>query len=295
VNPRGTGIEVSSSYDPSVTEHLTTQVIGDYPEQAPEPENAVAVTERVNQILVSTARADLHALLQIEPFYNDHDRTWDAGWSCRDHSAVLAALLTAEGIKVQVVHGMTAFLQGSTADGKPAVAVGGGGHSWLRVPGFGTLDVSPRLNERLRGDSYVHWRPLPVSGGLIGTHWDVGRMVSIVVFVHNAAHYEQTYNVATHATNQAVAIYWPQKVIDFIPNMLGGGYINSPLTDRFTPVAGTDGYVKLAAHLYALLRGDRRPLARVSQRKAWRFLGEIDLEVVREFQSALDVGLSDQR
>jgi hypothetical protein len=280
------------AYDPPVTEHLTTEMIGDYAEQAPEPENAVA--ERVNEVLGSKARADLHALLQIEPFYNSQARAWDAGWSCRDHSVVLAALLTAEGVKAQVVHGNTAFVQGSTPDGEPSMGTGLGGHSWLRVPAFGTVDISPRLSERSSNEHFRHWRPLPVDGGLIGEQWDISGMKSLVVLVDSAAQYEQAYAVASHASESAVAIYWPQKVVDFSPDMLDGKYIDSPLTHRFVPIAGADGYVKLAAHLYGVSRDIRPPLARISQRKAWRFIAEIDPEVLREFQGALDAGLSAQ-
>jgi hypothetical protein len=282
----------AQAYDPPVAEHLTAQVIGDYPEQGPEPENARIVGERVNQILRGKARTDLHALLHIDPFFNGRDRAWDPGWSCRDHSVVLAALLTTEGVKTQIVHGMTAFLQGSTSDGEPPIGIGGGAHSWLRVPGFGTLDVSPRLNERLPNDVFRDWRPLPVGGGLIGERWDVSGMDSLVVFVNNAGDYEQRYNLATHETERAVAIYWPQKVVDFTPDMLDGEYINSSLTDVFIPVAGADGYVRLAAHIFALLRDDRRPLARVSQRKAWHYLNEIGPELLHDFHRAIHAGLS---
>lgn len=212
----------------------------------------------------------------------------------RDHSVVLAALLTAEGIKAQVVHGLTAFLQGATAGGEPGVGIGGGGHSSLRVPGFGTVNISLRLNERLLGDSYRHWRPLPVSGGLVGRRWDVSGMASLVVIANNAVDYEQTYNMATHATERAVAIHGPQEIANFGPEMLDGEYINSPLTDNFAPIVGAVGYVRLAAHLHGLLRGDSRSLARVSQRKAWRYLTEIDPQLREDFQRALDSGLSDR-
>lgn len=268
------------------------QVIGDYSEQAAEPDDALVVIERVNELLTSKARTDLHALLRIEPFYNSQAREWDAGWCCRDHSVVLAALLTAEGIKAQVVHGNTAFIQGSTPDGQPSMGTGLGGHTWLRVPGFGTVDISPRLGERSSNEHFRHWRPLPVDGGLVGKRWDINGMESLAVFVDSAAQYEQAYAVASHANERAVAIYWPQKVVDFSRDMLDGEYIDSPLTHRFIPMAGADGYVKLAAHLYGLLRDNRRPLARISQRKAWRFIGEIDSEVLRDFTSALDAGLS---
>lgn len=143
-------------------------------------EESSSLTDRVNEILHSKALADLHALAWIETFFNKRDGNWDPGWSCRDHSVVLAALLTAKRIEARVVHGLTMFVQGPTTDGAPAVGNGndpaaGGGHSWVQVPGFGTVDVSPRLSERLDD-----WRPLPVEGGLIGGDWSIPRTTTHV-------------------------------------------------------------------------------------------------------------------
>ncbi|MGU3500897.1 hypothetical protein [Mycobacterium sp. C31M] len=267
-----------------VTDCTATRSIGDYSDQPTGPRHPVVV-EEVNRILDSRARDDLHALLHVAPFYNDRDRSWDSGWSCRDHSVVLAAVLAAHGVKAQLVHGKTAFSQPPRDEGDPSVGHGGGGHTWLRVPGFGTLDISPRLDER---PSFHHyWNPLPVRTGLIGTEWRVDGYSSLVVFVDNAAHYQQLSSAGV--VGEVAAVYWPQKIVDFSFEMLTDPYlaIRSPLTDQFVPIAGRTGYVKLATHLYGLLRGDRRPLAGISQRKAWRYLSEVDSVLAQDFQQAV--------
>ena len=58
-------------------------------------EHAV-VADHVNEILHSKAMPDLHALAWVQPFFNKLDSNWDPGWSCRDHTAVLAAGLVHE-------------------------------------------------------------------------------------------------------------------------------------------------------------------------------------------------------
>jgi hypothetical protein len=122
-------------------------------------------TERVNESLCSRAVADLHALAWIDPFRSG--QVLETGWSCRDHSVLIAALLTIHGIEAQLVHGKNIFVQGTTSDGKEPVGIGnllelGGGHTWLHVPRFGTVDISPRLSERLASPN-ENWRPLPVT------------------------------------------------------------------------------------------------------------------------------------
>jgi hypothetical protein len=76
------------------------------------------------------------------------------------------------------------------------------------------------------------------------------------------------------------AIYWPQRTAEFSPDMLDADYVHSPLTDKLIAATGADCYLKLASHLYGLSRGARRPLAGVSQRKAWRYLAEVNPALV---------------
>lgn len=248
--------------------------------------------DRVKDLLEGAVVSELNALAWLESFNNsaDHGR-WDPGWSCRDHAVVLAALLTARGVDAQVVHGANVFIQGPTSGGADPVGLGndlaqGGGHTWVHVPAFGTVDVSPRLGERVQS-----WRPLPVSG-LTGADWQVPGLATHVAIVRGAPDYEQAVAIATNAVDTATAIYWPKQSEQFRADMLDAGYIDSPLAHRLTKVAGSDCYFKLAAHLRGVSQGVRRSLARVSHRKAWRYLNEVSEELIDEFREAITVQLA---
>jgi hypothetical protein len=78
----------------------------------------------VSALLVSSLRADLHHLLNVDPFHNARHGGWDTGWSCRDHAVVVAALLTAADIKASVVHGLNMFVEGPTSTGEHPVGIG---------------------------------------------------------------------------------------------------------------------------------------------------------------------------
>jgi hypothetical protein len=95
---------------------------------------------------------------------------------------------------------------------------------------------------------------------------------------------------ATHAVDTVTAVYWPRHADPFSPDMLNAEYVHSPLTEKAIPVAGADFYLLLATHLHALSSGRRRPLAGVSQQKAWRFLTDIHRtspEMLEEFRDLL--------
>jgi|GEM_PF-2573894 len=238
---------------------------------------------------------ELNSLAWLDPFNNGADRgRWDPGWSCRDHSVVLAALLTASGTHTQIIHGASVYLQGPTSAGEDPTGVGnaleqGGGHTWVNVPGFGTIDVSPRLDARVQ-----HWRPLHVTG-LVGSEWPVSGLASHVAIVDSAAAYQQAFAIATNAVDTATAIYWPKQTEEFRAGMLDVSYIDSPLAHRMSEAAGPDCYLKLAAHLLRFAQGSRRRLATVSQRKAWRFLNQVDQETIGELTQAIAAQLAVQQ
>jgi hypothetical protein len=144
---------------------------------------------------------------------------WAAGWSCRDHAVVLAALITVEALSAHVVRGASIYIQGPTSSGEEPTGLGnvleaGGGHTWVDVPTFGTVDVSPRLDVRV-----AHWRPIPVSG-LVGTEWEVSGLASHVAVLDGAGRYEEAITQATQTFDTATAIYWPQEVERFHVGML---------------------------------------------------------------------------
>lgn len=237
--------------------------------------------------LLDAAVPELNALAWLNAFNNSADRgRWDPGWSCRDHAVTLAALLTARGAAAQVIHGSSVYVQGPTSRGEDPVGLGnvleqGGGHTWAYVPALGTIDASPRLGDRVQT-----WRPLPATG-LVGAEWQVTGLTTQVVFVDSAQSYQQAVDASTQAVDTATAIYWPKEVEPFQAGMLDVGYIDSPLAHRLTDVAGPDCYIKLTAHLLGVYQRVRRPLVRVSQRKAWRFLNEVNQELIDELTQAI--------
>lgn len=245
-----------------------------------EPDLASAV----KALLGDATRADMHHLLDVDPFRNKY-QGWDLGWSCRDHAVVLSALLAADGVDSRVVHGMNMFIAGPTSDGQHPVGIGnelqttdqgGSSHSWVDVPGFGMIDLSPRLSERLPGP-LADWRPLPTGrGGPVGTEWSVPGLASAVATVNGGAEYERAIAHATHAVDTVTAIYWPKRSDSFSAGMLKAEYVNSPLTDKVAGAVGDDCYLLLAVHLHALRAGERRPLAGVSQNKAWSFVKDME-------------------
>jgi hypothetical protein len=260
---------VREGYGPQMTDRTTSA------ESSPS-------AELINRLIHGPVLNDLHVLAWVDSFNNSADGgKWDPGWSCRDHAVVLAALMTVEGLSAHVVRGASIYIQGPTSSGEEPTGLGnvleaGGGHTWVDVPTFGTVDVSPRLDVRV-----AHWRPIPVSG-LVGTEWEVPGLASHVAVVESAGRYEEAVTQATRTFDTATAIYWPQEVERFHVGMLDVSYVDSPLTHRLSDHAGSDCYIKLTAHLIGLTEGVRRPLARVNQRKAWRFLNEVDQALIDE-------------
>ena len=57
-----------------MSEPPTICVVDDYPDPARETTDGLAITQAVSQILASTTRSDLHALLRIEPIFDDRER-----------------------------------------------------------------------------------------------------------------------------------------------------------------------------------------------------------------------------
>lgn len=198
--------------------------------------------QRVQQLLNGPIVAELHALAWLKPFRNSADSNqWDPGWSCRDHAVVLAALLTAAGVEAHIVHGANIFVQGPTTDGQPATGLGNvpgekGTHTWIHTPAYGTLDISPRLDQR--SDT---WRPLPVNG-LTGTTWPIPGYASQIATVDNAGDYEHNLNIAGHILDVASAIYWPHRITPFHPDMLDPHNIDSPLAHQLRDAAGEECY-----------------------------------------------------
>lgn len=250
------------------------------------------VTPIVEELLRSPAIADLQHLVRVEPFAR-RDGSVDTGWSCREHAVVVGALLTAMGVKSQVVHGANMFVVGPGLSGEAPYGVGNApaqarfGHSWLVVEGFGALDLSPRLNERFLKGPLQAWDPISAPWGWVGHEWIVGSEPAALVVVGSREEYEREMSLSTHRVGQCTAIYWPQAVQPFSVDMLDHEFTDSPLRGRVASSNFEGALLKLAVHLWGLNRGNRRSLSRISQTKAWTFVGQLDESLVEEFTRLL--------
>ncbi len=220
---------------------------------------------------------------------------FDTGWSCREHTVLTGVLLAAEGVASDFVFGANMFIVGPSSEGASPYGVGNDapqstrGHSWLLVPGFGVIDISPRLNERF--PSNPRWQPIMAKAGRLGDTWLVDGRPGVVVEAADFAEYGQEIPKATHVVDGYTAVYWQQETLPFSIAMVEADWVDSPLRTRVKASDFEGALLRAGTHLWALNKGLRRPLATVSQSKAWRFVSEIDDTLVDEFTDAVLEGL----
>ena len=108
------------------------------------------LVQTVCRTLVPALIQEIHALLWIEPLVNRG--IYDPGWNCRDHALMVAGILAAHLVPVQIVHGQAMFVAGPSGDRPP---IGRGQdvndtttHTWVEVPSIGIVDISPNLESR---------------------------------------------------------------------------------------------------------------------------------------------------
>lgn len=218
---------------------------------------------------------ELHTLLWLDAYYNRG--TFDPGWSCRDHVVVVGKLLVDCGADVMIRHGRSMFVQGSTSDGEPPVGIGQlpemkpmsrSWHSWLWVEGLGNVDLSPKLSDRA-----PHWRPI-TSQGVIGSRWLV-QGEAVFIECRTPSDFDREVATASHSVEARTAIYFVEGEEPFTNEIAyrGLAWANSPLSrklqQRHLP---EDIYARAAIHIPKAADGERRPLRRVSQFKAWDIL-----------------------
>ena len=200
----------------------------------------------VERLLDVVFLAEIHSFLWADPAINGAE--FDPGWNCRDHTVVLGGLLRLLGVEAKLRWGKCTFVQGP-AGGLKAVGFGQtpqqpGGHTWLRVPDVGNLDLSPRL-----GVQMPHWRPLR-SGGVVGNTWRVDGP-SRLLNCATVREYEERIDRASHYAGMATAIYWVDRDEPFQTDMLVYGYafLDSPLSNRLQILFDSTIYIKLIHHL----------------------------------------------
>src|SRR5262249_54164376 len=228
---------------------------------------------------------EVHALLWIDPFVNRG--VYDPGWNCRDHALIVAGILAANSVPVQIVHGRVMFVLGPSGSYPP---VGRGQdvddsrtHTWVEVPSIGIVDISPNLRTR----DHAKWRPTNFDG-IIASRW-IPEDNCIVRQVVSAFEYEREIALATHRQEQCSAVYWGRDKDVFSPKLFKNAfdYANSPLTDKLRQNFQQSIYAKITLPLIDRTRGFGRSLATVSRNKAWQIISRRPDNTVEELTKLL--------
>jgi hypothetical protein len=229
-------------------------------------------SDELSWLWTSGVLKELHRLLWVKPHSNKG--RWDPGWSCRDHAAVIAALLSLRDVRSDIRHGWCTIIQGAT-QGQPPVGMGQSppertGHSWGRVDNLGDIDFSPRFDS-----SRQPWRPLR-SLGIVGSAWKVeGIPDTNVIVCRDAVAYEHEIERAFHLESAARMVYLVKEQQPFGPSMLHVDFVNSPLTDRIRSIGGDYIYAKLVVHLDGIASGRERSLPGQDEKKWWRTVARV--------------------
>lgn len=234
------------------------------------PENEQAFLQAVRN---PEFLAELHKLFWLKP--HDNFGTWDPGWSCRDHAAVLAAIAGLNRIEVEVVSGKCVY--GMRRLGHKDFKMVGqdvsdsGGHAWIRLPSLGMIDVSPNI---------------PFFTELWGP--DAGKFAGIfsgkyepseagkVIYCTTATDYAQAIADATYTEGVMNAIYWEAGCAPFRIDSIDDPYteIDSPLTHVLRRNFPKSIYAKAVLHLRDRSVGKGRSVAGLSHKKAWTVVSE---------------------
>ena len=224
-------------------------------------------------------RRDLRRLLWIDPSVNRG--ATDLGWNCRDHAVITAFILRTRGFTPSIVEGRCMYVQGVSGDRPPAgigqELEGYVGHWWVLVPDTGFVDLSPNLGVRVQA-----WRPMDFFGLVADRLYPEGS--GEVRMVGSRADYDQEIAKATHRPDHLTAVYLVMGKKGLTRDDLTDAVrrINSPLTDRLYRYKDQEIYGKAIVHLLGILDGTRRPLAGVSQNKAWSLVSTIPNGASRE-------------
>lgn len=231
-----------------------------------------SIGETIRSTLTPSLTQEIHALLWIHPIVNRG--VYDQGWNCRDHALIVAGILAANFIPVQIPHGRVMFVLGPSGSYPP---VGRGQdvndartHTWVEVPLIGIIDISPNLKTR----DQAKWRPTNFDG-IIASRW-IPEGNCMVRQVASGFEYEREIALATHWHEQCSAVYWGRDADVFSPKLFENAfdYVNSPLTDKLRDSFQQSIYAKVVLHLIDRTRGLGRSLATVSRNKAWQIINQ---------------------
>lgn len=222
-----------------------------------------------NAISTEQFRRELHHLLWIEPSTKNE---LDMGWSCREHALFVGVLALLQGFPVVLVHGHAAFIQGSIGDIPPG-GITQDPHTWLRIDGVGTCDLSVRLNTMPGQVAWKDWRESYLLASVF-----VPSKSTAFMGVSDPLKFEALFAEATHQKGERAAVYLNKTAehlgIEHIEN--ARRWCNSPLTDRLKKWYPTrsDIYAKAILHLNEILCSRGQSIIDLPQIAAWGAIGK---------------------
>ena len=208
--------------------------------------------------------AEIHHLLWTKKFNNRGRR--DEGWSCRDHSAIVALLLQLLGIPSNVCFGKLMMITGPIGTDRP-YGLDVNPHRWNFVEETGHIDLSVRVPK----NQFPTW-----------DNWEIDAVVGSKVQSEPATKFllatsERSYHdhiaPATHLRDNRVLIYKLEKSVPVrsIPMDNLVGWIESPLGCRLQGEfqSGPLIYMQALYHLWMFIQGERETLTIVCKNEAW--------------------------
>lgn len=218
---------------------------------------------------------EAHAILWSKPFTNNGIP--DAGWNCRDHAIVFAALLSISGVHVGLSSGRNMLVKGPSGKHSP-VGFGqelalGSGHSWVSSSDGAIYDYSLRLPDKKKNK---RWSSIP--NPIIENSTCVTIKGCEISLTTKPLDYENLVNEATHIEGGLRIVYLQSKWEPFDKERISNpfAWIDSPLSNKMKDRYPEDIYLKIAMHLQDFSNGKAKSLASKSQIGAWNTVSKRD-------------------
>lgn len=222
--------------------------------------------EEFKTALASRAfRSELHHLLWVSPFTNRGVR--DEGWHCREHALIVGVLALLHGFSAVAIHGKAEFVMGPTG-GVPPGCIRQDPHTWVRIDGVGSCDLSVRLNSMPSGLVWADWQ----DSYLLGSKF-VPNDSTFYSALGDRMKHENACALASHQPDARAAHYLQIQGehigLQQIENSMK--WCNSPMTDRLKNMYPTrsDIYAKAILHLDEILCGKGQSVIHIPQMAAW--------------------------
>ena len=205
-------------------------------------------------------------------YSNSHtgsDGEFDAGWNSRDHSLVMALMLTSGGRYPKIASGKCMFVQGPVA-GNATFRIGQedyykSGHNWLVHSTFGLIDVSPTLLSK------QHRFRDPFNGIFNRVWLPPGKERASVVLCHDPHDYAEEIEKAGHSMSHSTAVYMHLDDLEVTEKIIKSPFkfLNSRFSTEIKQRFGSDFYPAVAKHLHDFVLGKRDSLMSEGRLKAW--------------------------